>query len=103
MARWANHPSNRDWNPWKDLHHEHANTDREHQLVELEFAGTEKYEVACYCGDWMYFRATIGALQCPRCRTLAHMNGEFINGPFAGKNARDKPWEGGEHEDQGDV
>jgi hypothetical protein len=77
-------------NPWQSLDHErtsqYAETASEarieHELVDGEYRGTEQYARPCTdgCGGTMQYRATVGALQCPDCRALAHANGTPIRG-----------------------
>ena len=77
-------------NPWQALDHsridEFGSTDRreravEHEMTDVTYRGTEQYTRPCVndgCTGTMYYRDTVGALQCDTDRALAHMNGEPI-------------------------
>jgi hypothetical protein len=78
-------------NPWKLLDisrtDQYAETAQqaadEHDLIEIEYRGTDEYKQPCTkdgCGGTMHYRATVGALQCPTCRTLARVGGRPIRG-----------------------
>lgn len=75
-------------NPWKLLDHERVsdNPNREerhieHSLVEVEYRGTPDSRT-CHgdgCNGTMYWRATVGAMQCEyRCGALATSGGRKI-------------------------
>jgi hypothetical protein len=69
-------------NPWRRPHLEaeyafHDDPRTARRLVELEYEGAPD-PVMCRCGDTAYWRATVGALMCPRCRTLYRSDGRLI-------------------------
>ena len=69
-------------NPWIDAHVD-AETDFQDgdrrlasRLVANEYAGAPE-SIPCRCGKTAHYRATIGAQQCPDCRTI-YVGGEAI-------------------------
>lgn len=66
-------------NPWKGLHQaiagDYAETRREarieRKLVDSEYSNTDRMAEPCpTCGGTCHYRATVGAIQCPNCRTM---------------------------------
>lgn len=68
-------------NPWKSLHKIAAadyatgryERSRESALVDHEFAHSDELAEPCEtpnCGGTMWYRATVGAPQCPDCRAM---------------------------------
>jgi hypothetical protein len=56
-----------------------AERETELKLVQGEHSGVEEYDRPCWnCDGTLQYRPTIGALQCPDCRALAHTNGTPI-------------------------
>jgi hypothetical protein len=76
-------------NPWKGRHidAETAFQDGDAQmashLVELEYRDAPE-ALDCHCGGHAYWRATVGAMQCPDCRSLFSSQGDLIHD---GRNA----------------
>lgn len=72
-------------NPWKAKHlagemdftGDGYSRSMARRLVEHEFAGAPD-PIPCGCGGQAHYRATVGAMQCPSCRSLFDMNGEAI-------------------------
>lgn len=83
-------------NPWKAKHLElerrFADPTNPFELawaekaVDGEYAGMDAYARPCPCGGTMHYRATVGALQCPDCRELAHTNGTLMSPPARRRN-----------------
>ena len=47
------------------------------KLVGFEYSGAPD-PIDCECGSKAFYRATVGAIQCPSCRSLYRCNGEKI-------------------------
>jgi hypothetical protein len=71
-------------NPWRGAHvaAETAFQDGDArlaaELVDNEYRLGPTDTVPCECGEQAYWRATVGAMQCPVCRSLYHSNGTLI-------------------------
>jgi hypothetical protein len=72
-------------NPWKARHvdAERAFQDGDRrlaeQLVNNEYAGAPRELVCAGCGGFAYWRATVGAMMCPDCRSMFRSDGEPIH------------------------
>lgn len=72
-------------NPWKAQHlaaemacTEDGNDPAAAQMLDAEYEGTDELTRPCRCGTGtLYGRASIGAMQCDSCNTLARIHGTY--------------------------